>query len=181
LLDSFSNIVAHYRREYLPNAKEDERFFGDKSLSPRRAIKKAALSIRLDGRLHDHQHRIGRKGMAAAALALLEYEGVLMSCCSFEELHGCVSQLRGRGLRIGELAAYDISQRIGWYRGLLPTEVYLHCGTRAGARALLKGGIGQAVPVACFPLEFRDLSAAQIEDVLCIYKDSLEAIARRQG
>jgi hypothetical protein len=77
---------------------------------------------------------------------------------------------------IGPLAVYDITQRIGRYLGLEPEDVYLHRGTREGARAL--GLCGETVKKDQFPAAFQRLSAAEIEDCLCIFKDELKRVSQ---
>jgi hypothetical protein len=77
--------------------------------------------------------------------------------------------------KIGALAVYDIAHRIGAFLGLQPTTVYLHCGTMAGARSLGFRG-RQTLRVAELPPQFRRLTAAEIEDCLCIYKSEVAAL-----
>jgi hypothetical protein len=70
---------------------------------------------------------------------------------------------------IGDLTVYDTAIRIAAHRGLSPRRVYLHAGTRDGARAL-------GVPrdrAWVMPRELRRLRPMEIEDCLCIYKAEL--------
>jgi len=39
---------------------------------------------------------------------------------------------------VGELACYDAALRIGGNLNIFPEKIYLHAGTRTGARELLK-------------------------------------------
>lgn len=75
------------------------------------------------------------------------------------------------------LYVYDAAFRIGAFRGLAPRRVYLHAGTRAGARKLGLATRGrlhvEAREVEAEAPEFAELSEAEMEDVLCIYKDKL--------
>jgi hypothetical protein len=70
---------------------------------------------------------------------------------------------------IGELAVYDIAHRIAAFRGKEPSLVYLHRGTCVGARHL--GFTGKTLDPRLLPSSFSCLTAAEIEDCLCIYKD----------
>jgi len=77
---------------------------------------------------------------------------------------------------IGELAVYDITLRIGAYRGLHPTEVYLHAGTRKGVQALGLSANRKSLPMTSLPADLRLLSAEEAEDLLCIYRQTLARI-----
>lgn len=71
---------------------------------------------------------------------------------------------------VGELYVYDAALRLGAHLGLAPTFVYLHAGTRLGARAL---GLGQGrayLEMHELPLPLQALSPDEVESFLCIYK-----------
>src|SRR5438874_1073908 len=87
------------------------------------------------GRRFRHQRRIPRPALAKARETLLAEEAQLARARTFNELFAVVEQVRHiRGL--GELYAYDTCFRIGAHLGLFPDRVYLHSGTRVGARGL---------------------------------------------
>jgi hypothetical protein len=71
----------------------------------------------------------------------------------------------GRIPGIGPLAMYDFACRVG--AGMRPklqsTKIYLHSGTRIGARALGRGR--QAIDAHELPSELRRLSPRHAEDV----------------
>lgn len=179
-LDRYEEIVEHYRRVYLPKLKAEADYYGDPNQAPDAAVRRACLSVR-DDALHDHQHRIGHKRMAAAAEFMEPHAGALTSAADFAELHDRVAALGAEVDRVGELAVYDIAQRIGWYRDIEPREIYLHCGTRDGAKALVPQLRGKTMAVDRLPPELHGLTPAQLEDVLCIYKAALTRIAGRRG
>jgi hypothetical protein len=78
---------------------------------------------------------------------------------------------------IGELTVYDISQRIGSRFDLEPDRVYLHSGTRVGARALGFDGRRASLEVAELPDELTEqLRPRELEDLLCIYKNALAKV-----
>ena len=60
---------------------------------------------------------------------------------------------------------------------LKPAKVYLHRGT-ATAPALGLAYRGIAIELAELPPELRTLTAGEIEDVLCIYKDEFTGLPR---
>jgi hypothetical protein len=69
-----------------------------------------------------------------------------------------------------------VSTRIGAWLKLEPRQVFVHAGVRVGARALGFGGRDR-LDLQELPGPFRDLSAAEAEDCLCIFKDELRALA----
>ena len=75
---------------------------------------------------------------------------------------------------IGPLTCYDTAQRIGAKIRLFPEHIYLHAGTKTGAEKLL----GKRLKVKFInktdlpnPFHNANLTNAEIEDILCIYKD----------
>jgi hypothetical protein len=75
----------------------------------------------------------------------------------------------------GELVAYDVADRIGLHLGLTPRWIYLHAGTRTGARRL---GLGTApntrsIGAKDLPRPLDSLGPRDAENVLCTYQDEL--------
>ena len=75
----------------------------------------------------------------------------------------------------GQLCVYDTALRLGCWLRRLPERVYLHAGTRKGARALVHAASGPCIDVAELPPELRPLRPDEVEDFLCIYKDEFSA------
>ncbi len=109
---------------------------------------------------------------------LLRAKGQLSAAADFEILFQVVKTNISQIRKIGELACYDIAHRIGAYLHIYPDGVYLHAGTRAGAKALGIKAKANVIQVTALPPEFRRLTAAQIEDCLCIFKTELAEINR---
>jgi hypothetical protein len=111
-------------------------------------------------------------GLAHARLKRCDFK----ACSSFHELlqmvDDAIRSIRG----IGELAVYDTAHRIGAYLRLEPPKVYLHAGTRIGARALGLGKGTNKLEIDELPAAFHRLTAGEIEDCLCIYKDDLKRV-----
>lgn len=115
---------------------------------------------------------------------LLAAEEQLASAKSFDALHALVESLILNIRGVGELMVYDTTVRLAAYRGLEPTDVYLHAGTRAGARALGVDHRARSIPRRSLPAPLRRLPATELEDILCIYKDvlsSTRSVASRGG
>ena len=93
---------------------------------------------------------------------------------TFDELHSFleVTFLKIPGL--GVLYTYDTALRIGFYLRLEPKAVYLHAGTKIGARAL---GVTTAkrAQVRDLPLALQVLPVHEIENFLCIFKPRAKA------
>lgn len=60
---------------------------------------------------------------------------------------------------------------VGAHFGKAPQMVYLHAGTRVGARVFNIGG--DSFDPGILPNAFSRLAPSEIEDCLCIYKDEL--------
>jgi hypothetical protein len=172
---TYSAIVKAYKSEHRGNATREMRFFSDqKSLFD--AIELAANAKLSDGSKHSHQWRIPSTVLRRFARCLLNIEDQISHVASFLELWKLV-RTEGMSVKgIGELAIYDTAHRIGAYLGLEPEHIYLHAGTRAGARALSLNADGAYLDIERIPAAFRALKPYEIEDCLCIYKTDLAAI-----
>lgn len=147
----------------------------------------------INGGLCDHQNRIGYKRMEQAYNRLKEYGfndyGELIQndnkyiFHTFEDLYDTIwYALREYKnlpiIGIGELTVYDIATRIGYCQkpSIQPKDyVYMHAGTRVGAKRLLKRRIKQKEPIQVFEKIdcLKGMAAWQIEDYLCIAKNSI--------
>jgi hypothetical protein len=165
-------IVRTYIRQIRPKAKAElDRFRELWSLST--AIKKAALAINSKGKRHKHQRRLKKITLQRAHDVLCANEEAIEQVHDFDELHTLIDRILGPVPGIGELYVYDTALRIGAKLDRLPTRVYLHAGTRIGARALGLGTNGRTLEVSAFPRELRSLEPHEIEDLLCIFKDEM--------
>ena len=150
---------------------DDELAFYREQKSLRDAILHAGMATIASGHRHPHQYRIPRRALERATGALLSAR--ISPPISFDELYSTVHDAIVPIPGIGDLMVYDTCRRIGAYLQVEPERVYLHAGTRLGARAIgLRVNRG-TVDVAELPPEFRTLTPGQIEDCLCIFKDEL--------
>jgi hypothetical protein len=139
--------------------------------SLRAAIEMAARCVDANGRRFRHQSRIRRVAIRESASALLVAEQELAATKSFDGVFAIVrEQLRGIA-GLGELYRYDTAFRIGSYLRLLPSRVYLHAGTRVGARALGLDYRNDSLDMSELPTPLRHRQPHEVEDILCIYKD----------
>jgi hypothetical protein len=167
---NFAAIVRDYTSRHRDRARRELRYYAIQS-SLEDAIREATLSRLPSGKRHPHQRRIPLRVLQTAERRLQASSGKLRAAKSFAELHCLIERQIGKVRGIGDLAVYDIAHRIGAYLRHEPAAVYLHAGTREGARAL--NFSGKTIDVRDLPAGLRKLSAAEIEDCLCIYKDAL--------
>jgi hypothetical protein len=168
---SYAEVVSAYIRDHRDAGQDERRFYAMQS-SLADAVEAAALSELPDGKRHPHQRRIPGRVLRQAATALTNAS---FAVATFDELHEVVRTTIGPLRGIGELAVYDVAYRIGAHLGLEPDKVYLHAGTREGARALDLGGA--TLWKDELPKSFHRLSVGEIEDCLCSYKDDLWRLA----
>jgi hypothetical protein len=167
---SLSEIITDYIRRYRDRARAEMRFF-EIQRSPSEAIHKAAVCTLPSGKRHPHQRRIPKALLEQAEARLQAIRRNLARAADFSALHRLVENEIGSIKGIGALTVYDISHRIGAHFGKVPRLVYLHAGTRIGARVFNIGG--DSFDPNKLPKQFSRLTASEIEDCLCIYKDEL--------
>jgi hypothetical protein len=127
--------------------------------------------MRPDGKRYDHQRRL--KGAVLRLAWRRLARAPLQDAADFDALHRLVDERIGQLHGIGSLSVYDTALRIGGKLGLKPQRVYLHAGTRRGARALGLDWRLPDLPRELFPSPLQELEPQEIEDCLCIFKDSL--------
>jgi len=140
------------------------------------AISFAALALTPELSRHAHQRRIPGHALAAADRRLQRAR--LGNCIRFSDLHAAVKRVGDAIDGLGELWTYDTALRIGNWLEREPDMVYLHSGTRVGARNLGLDHHAASIALEALPAELQQLSPAECEDFLCIYKDRLQATAR---
>jgi hypothetical protein len=169
--------VRHYIRNHRVRAKAEMDYHAALP-SVAEAKRRAGRAERPDGKRHDHQTRITRTAIRRASEVLAQLR--VQRCRNFAELHELLEETIGALPGVGELMVYDTALRIGAKLHLSPRRVYLHAGTRKGARALGVGRGRHDISVDELPSAFRRLQPREIEDCLCIYKDRLAALNRRR-
>jgi hypothetical protein len=169
---SLAALVRLFVRHNRPNGLGELSFFRTMP-SFELALHHAAFAINQRNKRFGHQCRITRTALARSAALIGAASAKLRACASFEELHQFLQNTVGAVDGIGELYVYDTALRLGAYLGLSPTLVYIHAGTRGGARALGLDVSRHAIPFEEFPPVLRSLSPSELEDFLCIYKARL--------
>ena len=169
-------IVRTYIEHIRPLAEDELNCFRDQPTLIS-AVENAALAINNEQKRYSHQRRLKKTTLEQAKMVLLKNIEMVEQAKTFDELFTLIELLLEPIHGIGELYVYDTTLRIGAKRGLLPAKVYLHRGTRIGAKNLklgeiIKGGT-KSIDISSLPPEFQLLEPHEIEDVLCIFKDDL--------
>jgi hypothetical protein len=164
---TLDQIVSAYIRDKRPHARAEMRFF-EKRPSLTEAISHA---VRPCGRKHSHQFRIPRALLDEAERRLRVAASGLAQAPDFAAVHELVEDEIGSLHGIGDLTVYDVAHRVGAFLGKAPSLIYLHSGAKKGAAHL--GFRGKALDPKVLPPPFSRLTAAEIEDCLCIYEDRL--------
>jgi hypothetical protein len=151
-----------------PRAEQELESFSSQPFGE--ALERASLAIHKRRRRLNHQRRLKGSALRKAKSILLGAAKELRLCHSFAQLHNLIKEhLNGiRGL--AELYYYDTALRIGASLGLTPKRVYLHRGTRDGARNLGLDWRADSLHPRALPKALAVLEPYEIEDFLCIYK-----------
>jgi hypothetical protein len=175
--DRLDSIVDHYIKKFRPREEAElDSFRGQPSTQV--CIEQAGLARRPDGKRLDHQRRIPAEALRAWANALQRKHTQIHSCRTFDELLNVLEKESRAFWKDGELIVYDTALRIGAYLKIEPEEVFLHRGTREGAKALGFEGSRRSIRGDEFPKAFQRLKPYQIEDCLCIYAEHLKKLGR---
>jgi hypothetical protein len=164
---TLNEIVDNYIRESRPHGQAEARFF--KTLAS--LAEAISHAVRPGGRKHSHQYLIPTARLDEAERCLLRIAPELAQATDFSDLLGLVEREAGSIHGIGDLTVYDVAHRLGMHLHTAPDLVYLHRGTKK--RAAVLGFRGKVLDPKMLPSVFSRLSAAEIEDCLCIYHREL--------
>lgn len=167
---SLRSLVENYIKEHRPRALRERDFFMSMP-SLQIAIHHAAFALddRTPPKRYSHQCRIRRAPMQQAEKYLIAAQKKLGAMTTFDGLHSFLAGMFTKIPGLGVLYTYDTALRLGFFLRLEPELVYLHAGTKVGARAL---GVtaSQTVRVSSLPRALQVLPAHEIENFLCIFK-----------
>ena len=166
------SIADSYRRVFRPRAERELSWFAEQP-DLATALDLATRAENTQGKRYSHQRRIPKSAMFHARQILLSAHDLIQESGSFAELYHRIEQLVGDIHGIGPLYVYDTSLRVGAYMRLSPERIYLHTGTRIGARNLGLPYQKDSLSLSELPAAFRKLEPFEIEDILCIFKDKV--------
>jgi hypothetical protein len=129
---NWAGIVSDYKG----HSSHDEVDWFKKQASLENAIRTAAFAIDHRDKQYSHQYKIRRETLEEAYAALTKVVDEIRQSTTFDELLSVIEKAVLPIKGIGELYCYDTAFRIGANRGLFPRKVYLHSGTKKGAKYL---------------------------------------------
>jgi hypothetical protein len=172
---SLSQLVILYTVKFRNKARKELEGFRDEPFHV--AIERAALAVKKDGggrwKRFSHQRRLKQKVLEEARAALLGASAKLRRAKDFDDLHESIKDALAGITGLGSLYYYDTALRIGANLHKMPERVYLHRGTRRGARAMGLDWRESSLDPECLPKELASLEPHETEDFLCIFKDRL--------
>lgn len=189
--ENFGDIICEYKSKY--GKQRDPLILYCMEQSPtelHEVIKIAACSVYKDkdkDKIHDHQRHVGKKILKKFADLLKQEEQEIKTVKNFEKLLSIVKSVKCH--RVGELAKYDIAERIGFFLGIFPDKIYLHAGAKEGAKNLL-GKLQyrkRSLSLEELPKELQDymlkmeLKFYDLEGLFCIYKKDLKQFSFESG
>ena len=130
----------------------------------------SALAIDSNGKRSDHHRRRKKGQLELSKKILLDNKVKIASCKDFHTLICLLQNLLSDVNDLGVLYYYDTALEIGFYLNLFPKFIYLHSGTREGARNLGLNYRKEYLTKDEFPNELQILEPYELEDFLCIYK-----------
>lgn len=152
----FTQIAADYITNHRARARAELAYFRELP-TDEDAISQAALGKDAAGGRRSHQRRLYETALKESERRLGGNLQTLQAAKSFAELLNLVDNSIRSIFGIGELAVYDITLRIGARFGFEPSQVYLHRGTRQGARALGLGARRLVLDITDLPAELHRL------------------------
>ena len=168
-----AKLVAHFQQQRKQTERDDVDCYRKKS-SLAQAITSAARAERNDGQRHSHQWRLGDDVITKSERALQAAKASLATCKDFDALHKTVKDALALIPGAGVLFIYDTAFRLGIFLNIHPDKVYLHRGTREGAANLGLPSEKPYLEMSELLPELRIMTPADVEDFLCIYKDSFK-------
>ena len=122
------------------------------------------------GKKNSHQNRIPKETLEKFKKELKKQKDAILDCRTFNELLEISENSTIDG--IGLLTEYDIAFRYGRQIGIYPDKVYLHAGTRIGAKKLgiVKRG-AKYLTKEELPAYLKAVEPWMVEDFLCVEKD----------
>jgi len=179
-IKTYEGVVVSYKsHNQCLNQMEIDYFKGMPSLDE--AIEKAAKALDENGKMYDHQYRVGAERLNEFYKKLICHKNQIAKANDFDDLIGIANGVAAGIYRVGELTAYDTAVRIGAYLDLLPSKIYLHAGVKKAATYMGLGRGKEYIEVAELPGEFAQLEPYQIENLMCTCRRSIQEIVNRQS
>jgi hypothetical protein len=166
---SLQNDVSKYLIEDAIQLENTKTYYKDLDFDE--AIQNAAKALDRNGRLNNHQHRIGKKKCDESATEVLKYKNDFKKCKTFKEIFQLTEKIRKDIYKLGDLWSYDTALRIGFHLDMYPDEVYVQQGVVKGVKKIFNGTRprGRSLPMNIFPKEIQQMEPFKVENFLCIW------------
>lgn len=165
------HIVNDFISKNYTKAQMDElKFYEQFKDNPEELCRLIGWAIASNRKTQSHQRRIKRETKGNLEQHLLSIYPLLSSFNDFDELRELI-RIKG----IGDVTIYDTADRIGYAFGIHPKKVYIHRGAKIGAKNLMGPKFVRGrkfLYMDELPEEFQKLTPREVENCLCIYKDS---------
>jgi hypothetical protein len=168
-MKTIKTIISHYKRHCRINSENEISWF--KSLETKNVIYNAAFAVDCCGRRCSHQRRLKKNALLKSYQIIKTNWNIIKKSRNFDELYEIMKSKLENVFSLGELYFYDTSFRIGAFLNLFPKEIYLHAGTRIGAKNMgIEIKNRTKFKITEIPKDFRCMKPHELEDIFCIYK-----------
>jgi hypothetical protein len=176
-MKTYKTSISDYSRYCRINSQIEIEWF--QSLDANEVIYFSAYAIDVYGNRYSHQRRLTKISLLKSYNFIRNNWNKIILCEDFDALHNLLKSHLKQIHGIGDLYIYDTSFRIGAFRRLFPEYIYLHAGTKDGAKKMgIETKNRTKLSKSELPKEFKFTKAHEIEDILCIYKDYFNSIYR---
>jgi hypothetical protein len=174
---SFKEVAEFYIKNYRGKIKDEIKKIKKDTLQ--NVLKKYGYGKNMDDK-YVHLNRLKKDSLEEAGKKLRELENKFVESKNFDEIFNTIqNKIEAEIKGIGEMYTYDTALSIGHKLGILPEFIYLHRGTRKGAKLLdikLEREIKISKNIEGMPKEFQIFEPYEIEDILCLYKKDFQTI-----
>jgi len=167
----------------------------------RLAVRRACMSLRPNGKLHNHQSRVPAVVRNDFDHRIWHIEGDWLrkvevsrgrwrespEYTMFDQLYDRLDNIKPKG--IGVVTLYDVATRIAAYLGCEEQQLYFHAGVREGWRMLYPADLdrtmwemskSKCIPRYMLPDSLRLLPTSEVEDFLCAYRKLFGLLTERE-
>ena len=172
-IHTLQDVVSHYENNFKANVDESRQCWMATTFDA--ALEEAGKARDVpNGNHHDHLRTLPKASLWAGAEHVRHVKHDISEASSFEELHSICEKISEGIKGLGEMWAYDTALHIALSLDLHPTYVYLHRGARTGAKRLTRRSLRSVKYLEPdeLPEPLSSLPPDEIEDCLCIYKDT---------
>ena len=173
--ESLEELVDDYIESKRPKAEEELSYYRSRP-NLQEAIRVSAQALDSEEKKHDHQWRIPPRLLKELQKGLMKKQEAILASKTFEELLSITECVAGEIWKDAELTIYDTTQRLATYVGIEPRYIYLHAGTRRGARELGLAASSNFLRLEDFPIALRRLRPYELENLLCTGREAFRQL-----